>query len=431
MPPPHSPADTRRLFHGWVVVGGAFAALFIAFGIAYSFAAFFPSLQREFAATRGETALVFAISGFIWFSVGALSGPLADHLDARKVVGFGMVLIAAGLAAAATAGTLWQVYLAYGVGVGVGVGFVYVPTVGAVQHWFVARRGLASGIAVAGIGCGTLILPLAVAPVIEQWSWRAGYASFAVIALIGGTAAALFLEKDPAKRGLLPDGGAPSPALDAAPPPAPPWDEALGATLRTRPFVFLYVAGFLNSFAVLIPFAHLAAYGADHGIGQARAVLLVGLIGMGSVLGRFAMGGAADRFGRGPSLGLMYLGMGLAMAVWPLLTGFPNLAVFAFAFGVFYGGMVALVPALTADYFQGPRISGIIGALYTCVSIGVLAGPWLAGITFDHLGSYTPAILAGLALNIAAAALIWSLPTPAAWRAELKQVPVGDPPGLC
>ncbi|MDP6173706.1 MAG: MFS transporter, partial [Rhodospirillales bacterium] len=205
---PQAPAQTvpARLFHGWIVVGGAFAALFIAFGIAYSFAAFFPSLQAEFSATRGDTSLVFAISAFLFFSLGALSGPLADRGDGRKVVAAGMVMIVVGLGLAALAESLWQVYLAYGLGVGLGVGFVYVPSLGAVQHWFRARRGMASGIAVAGIGCGTLAVPMAATAVIDQWDWRAAYGGLAVIALVFGIAVTRLLENDPAMRGLTVDG---------------------------------------------------------------------------------------------------------------------------------------------------------------------------------------------------------------------------------
>src|SRR4249920_3535273 len=119
-----------RIFAGWWVVAGAFLCMMTGFAVAYSFAAFFGALESEFGARRGETSLVFSI--------------------------------AAGLAAAAQASSLWQVYLGYGVGVGVGVGLSYVPSIAAVQRWFVRRRGTASGLAISGIGVGTLIgAPLA------------------------------------------------------------------------------------------------------------------------------------------------------------------------------------------------------------------------------------------------------------------------------
>jgi MFS family permease len=70
-----------------------------------------------------------------------------------------MLIMGEGLVLAGLAADLISVYLAYGLGVGLGVGLAYVPAIGAVQRWFVRRRGLASGLAVSGIGFGTLVMP--------------------------------------------------------------------------------------------------------------------------------------------------------------------------------------------------------------------------------------------------------------------------------
>ena len=83
-----------------------------------------------------------------------------------------MALTGIGLAAASIARTLPEVYLAYGLGVGVGVGLAYVPAVGAVQRWFIERRGFAGGLAVSGIGVGTLVVPPVAAFLIERVGWR-------------------------------------------------------------------------------------------------------------------------------------------------------------------------------------------------------------------------------------------------------------------
>ncbi len=407
--------DPPRFFFGWVVVGAAFVALFIAFGIAYSFAAFFPSLQSEFEASRGDGSLVFSISVFLFFTFGAVSGPLADRIDTRKVVIAGLVITSAGLATASLAETLWQVYLAYGLGVGLGVGFIYVPTIGAVQRWFQLRRGLASGIAVSGIGLGTLVIPSIATQIIAAGGWRVAYQLMAVLPLLGAFGVAFFLGNSPAERGLHPDGLAPRDE-NQGDRPAGAFAPTLGEALRTRPFVLLYAAGFIHSFVVLVPFAHLAAYAMDHGHSEQQGVFLVGLIGLGSVLGRFTMGGAADHIGRGLALGLMYAGMGFAMLLWLALSSYGALIFLAVFYGVFYGGLVALLPAIVADYFEGGAISGIIGALYTHISIGALVGPWLAGYVFDIFASYTVVLIAGFVLNIISTVLIFCLPRPAAWR---------------
>jgi MFS family permease len=86
-------------------------------------------------------------------------------------------------------------------------------------------------------------------------------------------------------------------------------------------------------------------------------------------------------------------------------TGFAWLAVFAVLFGLFYGGWVAVLPALVMDYFGGRNVSGIIGILYTSVAFGTLVGPSSAGWMFDVTGSYAGAIVASIVASLASAAI--------------------------
>ena len=141
-----------RIFYGWFVVSAAFAVTFVGFGCAYTFSAFVEPLQRDFGASRGSVSLVFSLAGFLYFGLGIVSGPLADRFGSRRLAVTGMILTGLGLAAASFARSLPEVYAAYGLGVGLGVGCAYVPAIGAVQRWFVRRRGFASGLAVSGIG---------------------------------------------------------------------------------------------------------------------------------------------------------------------------------------------------------------------------------------------------------------------------------------
>ena len=158
------PVDEPR--YGWVVVWATFVALGVIFGVAYSFAAFFEPFTREFEAQRADVSLVFGLCGLIYFAFGAFGGMLSDRLGPRLVAGAGMLCIALGLIGASLARSMVEVTLAYGVGVGVGIALVYTPAIGTVQPWFTRRRGLAAGIASAGIGAGTLVVPLLAAAAI-------------------------------------------------------------------------------------------------------------------------------------------------------------------------------------------------------------------------------------------------------------------------
>lgn len=403
-----------KLFHGWIVVGATFGVLFVAFGAAYSFAAFFESLRDEFDATRGDVSLVFAITGFLYFGLGVFSGPLSDRIGPRRVILAGVVLIAAGLMLASVAQTLWQVYVTYSLFVGVGVGLAYVTSVACVQRWFTRRRGFASGMAVAGIGAGTLVVPLLAAGVIDLWGWRAGYATLGLLTLVVGVASAMLMEHSPHGRGLHPDGDLP--AHGAA--PAAATGSSLREAIRARPFWLLYAATVSTSLGIFMPFAHLAPYAKDHGFTSGFGALLVGMIGVGSTAGRLVLGGSADRVGRRLALACTFGAMALTLLFWLAATERWSLVVFALVFGAAYGGFVALVPALTTDYFGGRNAGGILGALYTGAAIGALAGPTLAGAVYDARNSYTLPILLGVAMNVVAVACIVALPSPARWRAH-------------
>ena len=112
-------------------------------------------------------------------------------------------------------------------------------------------------------------------------------------------------------------------------------------------------------------------------------------IGIGSTSGRFFLGGLADRLGRALSLVVMVVGMALAFLVWAMSASFWPLAAFAFAFGLFYGGWVALVPAVVADYFGARNLGTLIGVISMCIAFGTLIGPSAAGFAFDLSHSYT------------------------------------------
>ena len=392
----------RRPFYGWFVVAGSFAVTCIGFGCAYSFSAFMESLQRDFGAARGSVSVVFSLAGFLYFTLGSISGPLADRFGSRRLAVLGMILIGAGLAAAGLAQSLIAVYLAYGLGVGLGVGCSYVPAMGAVQHWFVKRRGFASGLASSGIGVGTLIVPPFASYLITTLGWREAYLTLGAMAAIVGSAMALLIESDPRRRGLGPDGEAPPPAPRAG--AAPGW--SIKDALASRQFAGLYLACLACGFGVFVPFVHLTPYAMDHGISRSSAVLLVSALGVGSAVGRFALGGLADKLGRQYSLTAMFAGMACSLVIWLVSSGIGPLTVFAFLFGTAYGGWVALLPAVVMDYFGGRNVSGLIGLLYTSAGIGTLIGPAAAGFAFDLTGSYTAPIVASIGGNVIAAALM-------------------------
>jgi MFS family permease len=398
----NSSASNPRIFYGWFVVAGTFAVTFVGFGCAYSFSAFLISLQHDFAASRGSVSLVFSLAGFFYFGLGVVTGPLADRWGARRLAVIGMILIGVGLGVASVARSLVEVYAAYGLGVGLGVGCSYVPAVGAVQRWFVRRRGFASGLAVSGIGVGTLVVPPLAAFMIETLGWRETYLVLGAFAVVIGAGMALLIEDDPRGRGVSPDGDVlpHGQSLGAA------TGVPIGRAIVSPRFLGLYAACAICSFGLFVPFVHLVPYALDHGVTQTSAVLLVGAIGVGSTAGRFFLGGLADRLGRPLSFLMMFIGMGLSFVIWLCSTSLGPLAAFALVYGLFYGGFVALAPAVVIDYFGSRHASSIIGILYTSVAFGTLIGPSAAGFAYDVSHSYTLPILASVGAYVIATAIL-------------------------
>ena len=381
------------IFRGWIIVAAVHAALFVVFGVAYSFAAFFTSFEREFGAGRGDIGLIFAICGFLYFTIGALTGHWADRFGARVISLAGIAFLAGGLALGSQARTLNELYVTYSLGVGLGVGFVYVPVVGALQPWFVRHRGLASGLAVAGIGLGAIVGPLLAGLLIPSVGWRSTLLIFAVGALLVGGFACALVENSPQRRGFGPDGER---AIAGSPPRQVPRGIDLRAALRERSFWLMYAAIALSSIGLFVPFVHLLPYARDHGLSEATGIALVSLIGVGSMVGRFALAGIADRLPRRSLLAGIFLGMTAMMGWWLGATSFALLALFAAVFGAFYGAYVALGPAIAMDLFGARSVAGILGALYTGAGIGNLLGPWLAGLAYDWTRSYTMPIVVGM-----------------------------------
>ena len=383
--------ESRR---AWVVVWATFVCLAVIFGVSYSFAAFFENFAKEFAAQRADVSWIFGLCGLVYFVLGAGGGMLADRWGPRLVCMTGMVFIAMGLFLTSLAQSLTSVYFSYGLLVGLGIAFVYTPSIACVQPWFNKRRGLASGIASSGVGAGTLILPVVVSYLLTEINWREALQLMSFGVLMIGLTAGFLLKRAPNLSGNT-SGQLPGLTLSAA--------------LKTPSFRWLYMGTLLGAPVMFVPFAHISAAARDAGVPDAQAVGLVGLIGIGSLVGRFAIGWLADRMGRIKTLMLMQGLMGLSYLVWAGAQDPWVFAVFALWFGLSYGSIVSLLPAICMDLFGGRAVSAIIGTLYTGAALGNLLGPVLAGQVFDMTQSYALVIWITLGISALATYSCWRI----------------------
>ena len=375
--------DSRR---AWGVVGAAFASMFAAFGIAYSYGAFLEELRADFGAGRALASVFFSLTSLLYFGLGSLSGFAADRWGPRRVLLAGAAAFGLGLVATARAGSLPVALLAYGLGVGIGVACAYVPMVALVGGWFERRRTLALGVAVAGIGLGTLIVPPATAALIEAAGWRDAY-------LVQGLAGACVL--------------AVCALLVAPAPPAPAGTgTSVGEATRDRSYRWIYLSAVLVSVALFVPFVHLPAYAQERGIDPVPAAGLIGAIGVASVAGLLALGALAGGDGLLRVFQGCYAAMGLSFVLWAVAgSSYAVMLAFAAVLGVGYGGFVALAPAVVAVRFGVANLGALLGVLYTGPGLGSAIGPPLAGAIIDA-GGYGPAIAGSLLIGLASFAAV-------------------------
>ncbi|MSQ21496.1 MAG: MFS transporter [Betaproteobacteria bacterium] len=127
-------------------------------------------------------------------------------------------------------------------------------------------------------------------------------------------------------------------------------------------FWYFYMALLLCGIGLFVPMVHLAPYARDHGLTVETGAFLTGLIGLGSMIGRFGLAGIGDRLPRTILLAATYLMMGGGLLLWLVSSMVLPLAIFAIVFGTGYGGMVALAPAITMDYFGARNLAGILAS---------------------------------------------------------------------
>lgn len=373
----------------WLMAGAGFVACFVAFGVAYSFGAFFKPIAHEFGASRAQTSALFAITGALYSLLGLGTGYLSDRYGPRRVVMAGAVAMAAGLLGAASVHRLWLSCASYGLGVGIGVACAYVPMVALVGGWFSRNRNIALGIAVSGIGAGTLVCSPASAKLIDRYGWREAYVILSVASLVLLSGCAMVSRPPP---------------LGAAAPRG-----HLGNLSRSPDFIRLYLACLLSSVTIYIPFVYLPDFAQSLGLREVVAAGLVGIIGAASVAGRLSFGMIADRTGILTLFKGSMLVLALSYIVWPVARGYPMLLLFALVMGSAYGGLVSLTPAVVAELFGIEGLGAMLGALYTSSAISALAGPPLAGFVIDEGGSYSWAAALAAGAGLAAFAFLLQL----------------------
>lgn len=372
----------KGLFYGYVIVALGFFINLVLGGAQYTFSVFFEPLSQDFGWTRAATSGAFSLYMILHGTLYIFTGRLNDKLGPRIVMSLCGLIIGAGYALMSLTSQIWHIYLIYGVIIAIGMSGGYVPLVSTVTRWFLGRRkrGLMVGIAVAGIGMGTMVFPPLTTWLISNYGWQTSYVIIGIIAFVIIMSSAQFLRRAPEH---VIQSGSDGSSIDSQ-----QQGLTLQQSLKTRQFWLLSVAYFGFGLLLQAIMVHLVMHARGLGISAGNASSLFMVIGGSSVIARITMGNAADRIGNRSIIIGSFLLMGSAVAWLFFAKEIWSLYLFSIAFGIGYGGLVSTQSPIIADLF-GIKSHGIIlGVIVSVVTLGSAAGPVIAGAVYDASGSY-------------------------------------------
>lgn len=373
-----------RFFYGYIIVAAGFLFMLIAFGAQYSFGVFFKPVLTEFGWTRAETSGAYSLYFLIMGLFNIFAGKLSDRFGPRIAVSAFGICLGLSYLLMSQIHAIWQLYLFFGVLSGIGMGF-FVPIVSTVAKWYIRARGLMTGIVVAGIGVGLIVMPPFANNLIANHGWRSSYIIIGFIILGIILIVAKFLKRDPSQVSQYPDD---SEQLSVENLHSSIQGIPMQKAILIRQFWMLVVMNFSFNYCIQTAIVHVVPYATDIGFQAVIAATILTTIGVASIAGKIGIGGIYDRIGSKRSFIIASILMIISM-VWLNLAQAPwAFYMFAAIFGLGYGGFSSLQSPSVADLFGLKAHGAIFGIIFFSSTIGGAGGPLITGFIFDNYGSY-------------------------------------------
>ncbi|UCG06647.1 MAG: MFS transporter [Desulfobacterales bacterium] len=408
---------SSRFYYGWIIVAVALVSMAFWLGIRSCFSVFYVALLEEFPWNRGDSAGVQSMALITYTVVAPMVGGLIDRFGPRRIVVPGILVLVAGLVLCSTIETLAQFYILYGVVMGTGITCIGIVTYSAIlAHWFEKKRGLASGIAVSGMGLGTFFLVPLSQSVISIWGWRVTFMVIAALVLVILLPAnALFLKHKPEDVGQCADGLRADGTFENT--CSNNTDRRSAGDEWTTKKIFLSgrfwaLMGFtfFSIIGIWIMLVHNVRFLVDQGIDKMTAALIFAMVGVVSSIFRIFWGWLSDRIGREITftMGILCGCMGVGSLI---LLESSGMKWFAYSFFIFFGmgwGVAApMFIAVAADLFKGKVFGLIYGFVEAGVGIAGAFGAWVAGYIFDKTQSYQMAFILVIVVMLLSCLFIW------------------------
>ena len=397
----------RKIHPGWIAVAVTFVTLMATAGFRSAPSVLIVPLEDAFGWSRSDISLAVAINVLLFGLVSPFAAALMEKFGIRKVVMSALTTVSFGAFLTIFIQAPWQLIATWGVIVGVGTGsmaLVFAATVA--NRWFVAKRGLVTGILTAASATGQLIFLPGLSHLAQTYGWKSVSLTVASFALLVVPFVFFFLRDKPADLGLLPY-GAPAdwqpPAKSELSAVALAMDTLIQSSKR-KDFWYLFgsffVCGLSTSGLIgthFIPAAH------DHGMPTTLAASLLAMVGVFDVIGTVFSGWLTDRYDPRKLL-FFYFGLrGLSLFLLPSIL-FSSIHPSTLVFVIFYGlDWVATVPPtiMLCRAVLGPqRASVVYGWVFVGHQIGGAVAAFGAALLRVQIGDYAVAFYISGALCI-------------------------------
>ncbi len=357
----------------------------MALGAVYAWSVFRIPLAKLFHWSIPDVTLTFTICvivlgisaffGGLWLNK---KGPRVVALTAGFLYGLGIFL------ASFSTANIWWLYLTYGLIGGVGLGFGYIVPISVLVKWFPDRRGLITGIAVAGFGAGALVTAPVASHLIQTVGVLHTFAYLGVAYLIVTMATGYFMQNPP--EGWKPAGWTPSVTQSAQ---RAAKDYTLGGALKTWQWWAMWLLLFLSTSAGISLISQESPMFQE--LAKASATVAAGMVGIASIgnaVGRIFWAWTSDAITRRWTFTAMFLVQVGLFWILPGLSSAAVLTAVSFIILMCYGGGFGTMPAFTADYFGSKNVGPIYGLMMTAWGSASAFGPLLIAHMRQSSGSY-------------------------------------------
>jgi len=413
----------RKIFYGWYVAiaCGLGLACGLASVITATFSIFLGPLRAEFGWTPSQTFTGLLLVTAAVTVAAPFIGSLVDRFGAKRMILTGFLMEGAVIASFATQTESLPAFYARYIALAIlGLGTTHVAFARVISVWFDRRRGLALGLALAGLGVGGIIWPLLSQWAITEYGWRTAYVIVALaVATVGILSIGLVVRESPDAMGLRPDGEeAPAAAAGGASTAIAHTGFTLAQTMRQGHFWLMLAAFLFIGLAVQSLILHLVPMLVLRDVAPMRAAQAQSLVAAALIVGRVAAGMLMDRF-FAPRVAIAFL-VGPIVGIILLASGASGTGAFLAGMltGLAAGAEVDVTAFLASRYFGLKYFSRTYAWFYSAYSAGAGIGPLLTAQAVERFGDYTGILYLHAGLLIVAALMLARLkPFPKAFPA--------------